>query len=338
MIKYIWNKVLGIIFVLQLSLGGYGYDHKDPIKSEADIEKAIVTVPGYIREQMAKYDIEKVSIAVVSKDQIIYQAGFGADEDEQFQAASITKVLTAYGALKLVEKGELDLDLPLSSYTKTSYFQLGSMGNRISLRMVLSHTAGMSNDTSGKDRKVYVEPGREFHYSGGAYEYLRYVMETITGIPLDQYMEQEVLKPLRMDHSRFSLIDKKGIKHIYASGGLVTTAHDLALFFIELMQPTHLAKDLVHEMLSDAVRIDRHNAWGLGIALQHGNGQDEIWHNGNNGNVWESLAFFSPRNGAGVIVMTKGKYGYRAYANMIHYVIGGSYYGLLRIFNNSTLP
>ena len=338
MLNYLWNKFIGLIFVLQLFLGGYGYDYKDPIKSDAEIEKAIAALPGYIREQMAKYDIAKISIAIVSNYQIIYQSGFEADINEQFQAASITKVLTAYGALKLVEKKELELDRPLARYVKTPYFPQDSMGNEITLRMVLSHTAGMSNDTSGKDIKVYVKPGKEFHYSGGAYEYLRYVMETITGIPLDQYMDLEVLKPLKMEHSRFSLIDKKGIKHIYASGGLVTTAHDLALFFIELMQPTQLSKDLVHEMLSDAVRIDKHNAWGLGIAMQHGNGQDEIWHNGNNGNIWESFAFFSPSDGAGVIVMTKGKYGYRAYANIVHYAIGGSYYGLLRIFNNSTLP
>ena len=170
MLKYVWAKFLGLTFVLQLFLGGYGYDYKDPIKSETDIEKSIVTLPAYIRGQMAKHDIAKVSIAVVAKNRIVYESAFGADEDEQFQAASITKVLTAYGALRLVERGELDLDRPLASYVNTSYFPQDSKGDKISLRMVLSHTSGMSNDTSGKDRKVYREPCREFHYSGGAYE------------------------------------------------------------------------------------------------------------------------------------------------------------------------
>jgi len=194
----------------------------------------------------------------------------------------------------------------------------------------------MSNDTSGKDRSIYVEPGKEFHYSGGAFEYLRYVLEQLTNAPFDEYMESNILEPLGMDHSTFYIMSK-GKKYVSAAGGLVSTPEEICRFFIELMNPTHIKPETVALMFTDIKQRDEHNAWGLGIGVQRNNDDLVIWHTGNNGNLWESLAYFDVNSRTGVVIMTKGKYGYKICQNIIHYAIGGSFYGLGNTINGTAL-
>ena len=70
-------------------------------------------------------NIPGLSMAVVRDGQIYWKKAFGVrsretnvpvDEDTMFEAASLTKTVTAYAAMRLVERGELDLDTPLHEY------------------------------------------------------------------------------------------------------------------------------------------------------------------------------------------------------------------------------
>jgi CubicO group peptidase (beta-lactamase class C family) len=328
------NKVL-LLFCPLILISCYRLSYEDPIKTKEQIVQNASCIESYINNEMKRHNIEKASIAIVCNDEVIYLKAFNTTEDDQFQAASISKPVVAYAALQLVEQGKLELDKPLSTYLTTKYFDDGSKGNEITLRMILSHTSGMSNHTSGTDRKVYSDPGKEFHYSGAGFEYLKIVMQDITGMPFDEYMEQYILYPLGMINSKFSITGKTGKKYVYASGGLVTSPKELAKFFIEIMNPGKINGDMVTLMLSDSIKLNIHNSWGLGIGLQHGNGEDVIWHSGNNGNVWLSLAYFSLKEKVGIIIMTKGKSSYKIFQDIAHYAIGGTYYGLQSNINGT---
>lgn len=317
-----------LLFACILLMSCYNTDYRDPIKTKAEIQKNIAQFEHYVEEKMVASHLEKVSVAIFSNDQIIYSKGFDASEDEQFQAASISKPVVAYAALRLVEGGKLELDRPLSEYPGKKYFDAASSGNNITLRMVLNHTSGMSNDVIHDDRKVYRGPGKEFHYSGAAFEYLKTVIENIVAMPFDEFMKMEVFDPLGMKNSHYIKMRINGEPTIFASGGLSTTPTDLSKFFMELLNPKFISKSLIDEMLSDSIKLDSNNSWGLGIAIQHGSGENVIWHGGINGDKWRSLAYISLDTGIGIVILTKGKNGYRGNPEIVHEAIGGANYGL----------
>lgn len=321
-------RFLALIAVLLVACQTVTY--QDPIRTKEQILGNAANLEADIVGEMKKYDVKAVSIAVVTDNQVEYVHAFGAQTDEPFQAASISKTLSAYAALRLVEQGKLELETPLSGYLQGRYFSDGSDGNAITLRMVLNHTSGLSNDVTGKDRKLYYKMGEAFHYSGAGFAYLTKVIESVTGSPFDEYMEQSLLLPLGMTHSKFSISHSNGTKTVSAAYSLVTTPSDVAQFFIELLNPGMVSGSLVEQMLSDSVKINEHYSWGLGVGIQHGNDDTAIWHWGNNDNYYKSLAVFFLKSGTGVVIMTKGKDGDKIYQDIAHDAIGGSYYGLER--------
>jgi CubicO group peptidase (beta-lactamase class C family) len=125
------------------------------------------------------------------------------DPETAFEAASISKPITAYVAMKLVEKRRLSLDRPLAKYLKTSYLYDRNAAAKITMRMVLNHTSGLPNDALGNDRRVYFTPGDHFSYSGGGFRYLQTVLEAVSKVPFGEYMDRELLKPLGMSRSSF---------------------------------------------------------------------------------------------------------------------------------------
>jgi CubicO group peptidase (beta-lactamase class C family) len=320
-----------IVAVLLLMLVGcqtLGY--QDSVKSADQILSNTTKLEADIRGKMVQYDLDAVSLAVVADCNTVYANSFSVEQDEPLQAASISKPVSAYAALKLVEQGKLALDTPLSSYLKERYFPDGSEGNSITLRMVLNHTCGLSNDTSGDDRRIYYPPGEAFHYSGAGFAYLTEVVEAVAGLPFDVFMEQSVLVPLGMTHSKFSIPLTGGGKAVSAAYSLVTTPADLALFFTELLQPRMISEDLIEQMLSDSVKINEHYSWGLGVGLQHGGGDTAIWQWGDNADYHKALAIFFLNSRTGIVVMASGKNGDKVFQDIAHDAIGGAYYGLQR--------
>ncbi|GEM_PF-6865350 len=324
-------KARYLLFACALLMSCYNTDYRDPIKTKDEIQKNTTQLERYIENKMVASHLEKVSLAIFSNGQIIYSHGFNASGDEQLQAASISKPVVAYAALRLVEQGKLELDRPLSEYPGKRYFCDVSSGNSITLRMVLNHTSGMSNDVSHDDRKIYLEPGKEFHYSGETFEYLKTVIENIVAMPFDAFMKMEVFDPLGMKDSHYLKMRINGELKVFASGGLSTTPSDLSRFFMELLNPKFISKSLIDEMCSDSIKLDDHNYWGLGIAIQHGNGQNILWHGGNNGEKWRSLAYISLDTGTGIVILTKGRNGYYSNPEIVHEAIGGSNYGLSKM-------
>lgn len=154
------------------------------------------------------------------------------DERTQFQIASLSKWVTAWGILALVEAGKVDLDAPVSAYMRRwrlppSQFDL----NAVSIRRLLSHTGGLVDGlgyqgfaeservqtleeslTHAADAMpgangraiVGVRPGSAWRYSGASYALLQMVIEDVTGEQFETYMQRTVLRPLGMLRSSFA--------------------------------------------------------------------------------------------------------------------------------------
>ncbi|MFN2511938.1 MAG: serine hydrolase domain-containing protein [Pyrinomonadaceae bacterium] len=165
-----------------------------------------------------------------------------------FLVASVSKAVTAWGIMKLVEEGKLSLDEPVIRHLKRWRFP-GSetYRDKVTIRQLLSHTAGLDDGlgyggfppgetiqtleeslTSTKDTtvgepravRVVQEPGRSMAYSGGGYTVLQLLIEEVTGRPFAEYMKEVVLQPLGMTKSSFDLdaIVSEGRAQDVASG------------------------------------------------------------------------------------------------------------------------
>ena len=122
-----------------------------------------------------------------------------------FQAASLSKPLFAYGALRLHQEGALALDRPLYAYLPSPELEHDPQLQTITARQVLSHSTGLQNWRLAPTDTLQVAfpPGQRFAYSGEGYFYLQRVIEEITGQSIEAYLQEHVLQPLGMTHSTY---------------------------------------------------------------------------------------------------------------------------------------
>ncbi len=132
-----------------------------------------------------------------------------SERGTMFRVASITKMAAALCVLRLYDKGLLDPDRSLLSYFPTA--GLDPELNRVTPRLLLSHTAGIA-DPPGLEEKLLEgipfpdfisaclsgTPGETFRYSNLGYGLLGCIMEAVTGKPVNRVFEEEVFQPLGM--------------------------------------------------------------------------------------------------------------------------------------------
>ncbi|KAF8859953.1 beta-lactamase/transpeptidase-like protein [Acephala macrosclerotiorum] len=158
----------------------------------------------------------------------------GLDNDTIFQAASISKPITAMAVVKLCQEGKLDLDTPISKYL--SQKQLTWISNpktlplvsHVTLRHLLSHTSGLSchgftgyatvpiptieqilrGELPANNEKITMSvlPGQKLSYSGGGITVVQLILETCLKKPFPEIMDEMVLKPLQMTRSTFQFL------------------------------------------------------------------------------------------------------------------------------------
>jgi CubicO group peptidase (beta-lactamase class C family) len=229
------------------------------------------------RRALAGSTTPGLAVALVHQGRVAWAAGYGAADrvtgrpvtaTTRLQSASVSKPVTAWGVLRLVEAGRIGLDEPVLGHLRRwrpppSRFD----GDGVTVRRLLSHTAGLSvhgyvgqaadrplpsiaaslaGETGDSFPVELLEaPGRRWLYSGGGYSVLQLLVEELTGQPFADYLWTEVLDPLGMTASsfRWSRTAETARPHDaagrplpdfafaeQAAAGLVTTAPDLARF------------------------------------------------------------------------------------------------------------
>lgn len=171
-------------------------------------------------------------VIVGRRDSILYRRGYGhftwnpasraPDPDSTYwDLASITKVVaTAASAMRLVDRGKLELDAPVRRYLPRFS---GGLKNQVTVRMLLDHTSGLKSYAplyrkarGSRTRMVnllYAEPlvrapGDSAEYSDLNAMLLGLVIERVEEKPLDQVAKHEVWEPLEMTHTRFRVPEK----------------------------------------------------------------------------------------------------------------------------------
>jgi len=108
----------------------------------------------------------------------------------------------------LVETDDIIMDAPLDEYLLHPFLMDPQGRRKISLRNVLSHSSGLSNNMGRFDTEVYFPPGEEFQYSGMGYLYTQAVLESVSGLTFEQYMQKSSFEPLDMNDSSYLWLDE----------------------------------------------------------------------------------------------------------------------------------
>jgi CubicO group peptidase (beta-lactamase class C family) len=229
-----------------------------------------------IPELMAEQDVPGLAVALVDRDRVLWVEGFGDRDDHGdpvttdtiFGLESMSKLFTATAVMQAVEAGRVDLDEPITTYvpdfTVHSAFETHPE-RRITLRMLLGHTAGFTHEApvgnsneldpgsfedhvrSISDTWLRFPVGSGFAYSNLGIDLAGHILERVEHRPFADLVHDSLLGPLGMDRSTFDrprirADDNRAVPHVdyyedppifepvTAAGGLYSSADDMARF------------------------------------------------------------------------------------------------------------
>ncbi len=185
-----------------------------------------------LKQMRAQYNVAGMAVAVTDGEKVIFSEGFGVDSVDQpdvptsadsiFRIASVSKTFTAVVIMCLCEEGVLDLDTPIKTYIPDIEFSRPEAKETMTLRHLLTHTAGMpaddymhagSTDESTMNDviletlptlKLSSLPGEgKYQYSTWGYNLIGCVASVVTGKSLSQLVSEYVLDPLDMTATTF---------------------------------------------------------------------------------------------------------------------------------------
>lgn len=240
---------------------------------EAIIAKYRQEIPG----RMQAENIPGLALAVVDDHEILWAEGFGYTDwdrrtavtpDTLFSIQSMSKSFTATAAMFAAQDGLVDLDEPITTYLPD--FHVNSIfeehpEQKITLRMLLSHTAGFvheapiggNSDLPGHTFEEHIASisntwlmspvGTHYSYSNLGIDLAGYILQVRSGMPFIQYVQKKVLEPLGMtsstlDIQRIRATPGRAIGHrpgsfrppveflLIPSGGVWTTANDMSRY------------------------------------------------------------------------------------------------------------
>ena len=235
-----------------------------------------------------------MSLVVVKNDSIIYSKGFGwADEPRKILATpntvyhwwSITKIATAIAILQLQERGKLSLNDPVVRYLP--FFDVkypSDTSKQVTILNLLNHTSGLPDPSAftfvrwvhhdgdppvnqtdfirkvlPDYSKLKFEPGDHSEYSNIGYMVLGAIIEKVTGMIYEDYIRQNILQPLGMNHTDFLYM--KETKSDEAAGAHPT--FNLMTPLLYIMAPSYVREIDWSHLWMERVYTDQTPSTGL---------------------------------------------------------------------------
>ena len=205
-------------------------------QSIEDIDSVESFFDGFLESQMKEYKVPGVTLSVVKDGDIIFKKGYGyydlennkeVDSDKTlFRAGSVSKLFIWTSIMQLVEDGQIDLDANINKYLDFEIpNQVVGVDNEnvksITVMNLLNHNAGFEdkikdlfviskNDINplGTYLKEYMPArvypaGREMAYSNYGSALAAYIVERVSGMSFNEYVEENIFQPLNMNQSTF---------------------------------------------------------------------------------------------------------------------------------------
>ncbi len=223
-----------IVWIIALALCFQGCEPKQSsrpieIAPRADYTAVVQAVERMIAHEMRDKKLPALSIALVDNQETVWAKGFGmADPDSNKPATaqtihrvgSVSKLFTDLGIMQLVEKGELDLDAPITNYLP-DFQPHNPFGKPITLRQLMSHRSGLVREppvgnyfdptnpslaamvASLNPTTLVYAPEQRIKYSNAGIATVGFVLERKSGKSFAKYLREAVLMPLGLEQSAF---------------------------------------------------------------------------------------------------------------------------------------
>lgn len=304
-----------------------------------------------ITRQLAEYHISGAIVAIIHDGKVALSKGYGAanvaeqtpvtPDETIFRIGSTSKLFTWTAVMQLAEQGRIDLNTDINAYLPD--FKIpDTFPEPITMLDLLSLTSGFEERTAGTESpkpeemvSVHdylarympdrVRPAGELaSYSNYGAALAGYIVEAVSGMPFEQYIETYIFAPLSMKHSTFRqpipphLQDQLANSYSYNEGfvpgtftyvnprpaaSMCSTAHDMANFMIAHLQDGRFegnqilkpetARQMHTHLFSNDERLD---GLAYGFMEWNFNGQRILWHSGDIGNWHSGLAIIPEEN------------------------------------------
>jgi CubicO group peptidase (beta-lactamase class C family) len=270
-----------------------------------------------------------------------------------FQIASMSKSQCALAIMKLVQDGLILLDAPVEWYlTGWSFPDSQYNTSGVTVRRLLCHAAGISlegvsggfnpydvsaieNALTEAGVSLIYEPGSVFSYSGGGYGILQLLIEEVSGMSYDEYLQSEVFEPLNMSDTttgwESSIEDHLAVGYsnmllpiirtypaIKAAAGHYSSIEDMAKWVNQLLH----GQPIVNTTNMLAMYTPQWGeSWGWSLGFNYkllSNGVFTLGHGGDNWG-YHGAYRFAPESGEAIIVLTNGDRGAAFVTELLHH-------------------
>ncbi len=323
----------------------------------------------------SKTGIPGFSVAIIENNEIVHAKEYGWSNIEEkkkvtsktlFEAASMTKLFLVYIVNRMIGEGKLDVHQKASYYLPYKRLQHDNRYKKITIGMLLSHTAGLENwqvENDPEKLEFIAEPGTSFTYSGEGYAYLADIVSKIKGTSYDNYVDNMVIEPWNLKQTFLKYnsddlqdnvkknhamgyttygVEYKGLlnkKSIPASGGHMT-AYDLGKLIVNTLSGKHITKEQQRLLLTPKAKLgfvpdtkELKFDTGGGIFLLTTKEDTITFFSGVN-TGFRSEFFYSPKKKKGFVFMSNSDDGWMMVSKIDELT---SKFNLRRVFKNDEL-
>ncbi len=285
------------------------------------------------------------AVLVSRKGQIVYKKAFGLanmeltvpnNSDMVFEIGSITKQFTAIAIMQLVDQGKISIQDTINKFIP----DYPTHGYKITIEHLLTHTSGIKDlsvlkefqDISFarrdftpielmslfKNEELDFAPGTKSSYSNSGYLILGNIIEKVSGMPYEKYIEENIFKPAGMSNSYFNdytrIIPNRaksynknanGFKNaeylspklIYSAGALMCSVEDFYKYYQALNSYKLVSKESLEKTrTSYKLQNGKDIGYGYGLQVRNMQGYQTIAHAGGGSGNWSMQWYFpNPR-------------------------------------------
>ncbi len=302
--------------------------------------EAEVIAHRIIKSSMKEKQLPSLVLGVVRNGQVVVKKGYGVkslasgappDDNTVYYIGSLSKALTAVGAMLLVEQGKIDLNAPASEYLR----ELPESWRGITVAQFMAHQSGIPqlNEKfptfrvmlrSAERIPLSFTPGSRQEYNNFNFAVVGKIIEAIAGVSCLDYMKQNVFNPLGMNSTGFNIHspnaatgyrptpggsavirhEMKGGPYAIPSGHLQSTLVDLLKFY-EALDSGKLLKPAIYRRM--ITRINPNLSGTPGWFERNAGGDSIVTKNGSVPGFHSIMSFVPGKRDAVIMLWTSRK-------------------------------
>lgn len=222
-------RLVGALALTWFLLKGAPAHAQAEVKAREPYEEAVRGLESWVAGEVKEKGLPALSVALIDDQEIVWASGFGladpwsrtpASAETVYRVGSVSKLFTDLAVMQLVERGLLDLDVPVKRYL-TEFSPRDPSKTPITLRHLLAHRSGLVREPpvghyfdpvrrtlaetvkSLNTTELVYPPGSRTKYSNAGIAVAGRVLEQVRNEPFAAYLQRAVIDPLGLKWTGF---------------------------------------------------------------------------------------------------------------------------------------